>query len=102
MVADHNMFNEMNKKINSKLEVLNTKLDNSHKEIQTTWKLFIVMTFILAVLKLMGYINITWLWVFSPLWIPPAIGLTFLLSVIGVIILFFVFAIIAVVIGHFT
>ena len=34
-----------------------------------------LLTIALAVLKGLGYINLAWMWVFAPLWIPAAIVL---------------------------
>lgn len=34
-----------------------------------------LLTATLVVLKLLGLISISWLWVFSPLWLPPAVVL---------------------------
>ena len=33
----------------------------------------------LIVLKAMGYITCSWLWVLAPFWIPPVIGVLFVL-----------------------
>lgn len=50
-----------------------------------------VMTFILAVLKLLGLIDLSWFWVFSPLWISLAFLMVGLL-VFGVVALILAFA----------
>lgn len=41
-----------------------------------------LLTIALLVLKAMGYINISWWWVFAPIWLPCAIALlvAFLIS----------------------
>lgn len=36
-------------------------------------------------LKLTGYITWSWLWVLSPLWLGPAIGLVFSLIVVAIV-----------------
>lgn len=38
-----------------------------------------LLTIVFVVLKLIGQIDWSWWWVFSPLWIPAAIGLFILL-----------------------
>ena len=43
-----------------------------------------LLTILFIGLKLTGYINWSWLWVLSPVWIPPAIALGF----IGLVLLF--------------
>ena len=43
-----------------------------------------LLTIVFITLKLIGYIDWSWWWVLSPLWISMAIGITVLL-VIGVI-----------------
>jgi hypothetical protein len=48
-----------------------------------------ILTLIFITLKLTGHITWPWLWVLSPIWIPPAIGLG-VLALIAV--LAFVFA----------
>lgn len=42
----------------------------------------------LVVLKLTGYINISWLWVLSPFWIPFAIVITLVLLIFSVVFIF--------------
>lgn len=48
---------------------------------------FATMTLILAILKLANVIEIDWLWVFSPIWIPLALvfGLLVILFIVGLI-----------------
>ena len=46
-------------------------------------QILFVLTAILAVLKVMGKINLNWLQVFAPIWIPAA-------AFVGVVIIFFV------------
>ena len=43
-----------------------------------------MLTIVFVILKVMGYIDWSWWWVFAPLWIPAAI-LAFALLVIGVV-----------------
>ena len=57
------------------------KSDREHNT--TIWMVYVIMTFVLAVLKLTGYIGITWLWVFSPIWLPPAIVISVSLGIIA-------------------
>lgn len=52
-----------------------------------------VMTFILAVLKLIGVIDLSWFWVLSPLWISLALSMVGLL-VFGVVAFILAFAIV--------
>lgn len=46
-----------------------------------------LLTVLFVALKLMGYIAWSWWWVFSPLWIPLAIVLAFII-VVGVVAVF--------------
>jgi len=41
-----------------------------------------LLTILFIGLKLTGFINWSWLWVLSPVWIPPAIGLGFIALVL--------------------
>lgn len=41
-----------------------------------------LLTIVFIVLKLLGYISWSWLWVLSPLWIPFAIALIFIIIAI--------------------
>lgn len=46
-----------------------------------------LLTIVLLVLKATGYLpNLSWVWVFAPLWIPVAITLAFLIG-LGIFIL---------------
>lgn len=47
-----------------------------------------LLTIVFIALKLMGYINWSWLWVLSPLWIPIVI-------MIGILIILFSLALLA-------
>ena len=38
----------------------------------------VLLTIVFVILKAMGYLEWSWLWVFAPLWIPPLIGVIFL------------------------
>lgn len=40
-----------------------------------------VLTIVFVVLKLVGVIHWSWIWVLSPLWISFAIGLTFMILI---------------------
>lgn len=51
---------------------------------------FATMTLILAILKMASVIEIDWLWVFAPIWIPLAFAaallvLIFIVSIVGAI-----------------
>lgn len=53
-----------------------------------------LLTLVFTILKLTGVITWSWLWVFSPVWVPTAIGLAFLALVLtaGILIAFGVLA----------
>lgn len=44
-----------------------------------------LLTIVFIVLKLVGVINWSWIWVLSPIWIPIAIALLILISVIIIV-----------------
>lgn len=54
-------------------------MSNENKTTTSTTPWLWIATFILATLKLTGAINITWLWVFSPILIPLGIAVIILL-----------------------
>jgi hypothetical protein len=56
----------------------------------TPW--LVLFTIILMVLKLTGVANITWLWVFSPLWLPFAFVLGAMALVLCVVLIVFIIA----------
>lgn len=43
----------------------------------------IIFTLILVTLKICGYISISWLWVFCPLWIFPAFTISITSIILG-------------------
>ena len=53
----------------------------------------LIATIVLAILKVTGIINVTWWWVFCPLWIPAAIVFA---AVLVIFILVLIYAIISV------
>lgn len=46
-----------------------------------------LLTVLFIGLKLTGYIDWSWLWVLSPLWIPFLIGMTFVLLVFAILVI---------------
>lgn len=52
----------------------------------TPW--LILMTIVLMCGKLMGWWNMSWMWVFSPLWIPFAfvLGIIAILAVVAIVV----------------
>jgi hypothetical protein len=64
----------------------------SETKTQVSVGFFGLLALLFIALKLTGYISWPWLWVLSPIWLPPAIGLTLFA---------FAFAIAFVVIGIF-
>jgi hypothetical protein len=44
-----------------------------------------LLTIVLVIAKAMGYLEIEWLWVFAPLWLPVAIVLGLMLIVLALI-----------------
>lgn len=52
---------------------------------------FGTMTLLLAILKLANVINIEWVWVFAPIWIPLALvmGILVLVFLVGLIVAVF-------------
>lgn len=49
-----------------------------------------LLTIMLVILKAVGYLDIEWLWVFAPLWLPIAVvmGLMFLILALIIVALF--------------
>lgn len=54
-----------------------------------------LLTVALVLAKALGYLEIEWLWVFAPLWLPVAIVLGLMLIVVALIIVALFLAIIA-------
>ena len=46
------------------------------------WWLLTVITAVLTTLKITGNISTSWLWVFSPIWIPVSIGFVIFVCVL--------------------
>lgn len=44
-----------------------------------------LLTIVFIVLKLLGYINWSWVWVLAPLWISWIIGIVFILICVAII-----------------
>lgn len=44
----------------------------------------LILTIVLAVLKVAGVINISWWWVFCPIWLPFVIFIGLLLIFVGI------------------
>lgn len=61
--------------------------------------LLVMFTVLLGVCKLAGWLSITWLWVFSPLWIPVVFSLGFMGLILTFCIAIIVFAIVGMGIG---
>ena len=61
--------------------------NNSYKKVNITFgglPIGIFFTVLLAILKVANILSISWLWVFSPIWLP----LLIILLVIGILITF--------------
>jgi hypothetical protein len=67
------------------------------KVVQSTFPFFTLATIMLLILKITKVIDIGWIWVFSPLWIPALITIGILI-IFGIIVLFI--AIIAAITDH--
>lgn len=66
------------------------------KSAASSFPVWPLLTAVLVVLKLLGLITISWLWVFSPLWLPLALVLAVLAGIAAVaLIVFLVGALIA-------
>lgn len=46
------------------------------------WWLLTVITVVLTTLKITGNISISWLWIFSPIWIPVSIGFVIFICIL--------------------
>lgn len=57
-------------------------LTNKNVNIKLGGNLFTTLGLIFIVLKLLGIITWSWLWVLSPFWIPFVIGIVVILSII--------------------
>lgn len=55
---------------------------NKNVNIKLGGNLFTTLGLIFIVLKLLGIITWSWLWVLSPFWIPFVIGIVVILSII--------------------
>lgn len=66
---------------------MNSKEENKLKP-TPIGKPMLSLTLLFIILKLFGAIQWSWIWVFSPLWIPLAFGLSFILGIVLLIILF--------------
>lgn len=65
--------------------------NNSYKKINITFgglPIGIFFTVLLAILKVANILSISWLWVFSPIWLP----LLIILLVIGILITLYIFS----------
>lgn len=65
--------------------------NNSYKKVNITFgglPIGIFFTVLLAILKVANILSISWLWVFSPIWLP----LLIILLVIGVLITLYIFS----------
>ncbi len=65
--------------------------NNSYKKVNITFgglPIGIFFTVLLAILKVANVLSISWLWVFSPIWLP----LLIILLVIGVLITLYIFS----------
>lgn len=64
--------------------------NNSYKKVNITFgglPIGIFFTVLLAILKVANILSISWLWVFSPIWLP----LLIILLVIGILITLYIF-----------
>lgn len=65
--------------------------NNSYKKVNVTFgglPIGIFFTVLLAILKVANILSISWLWVFSPIWLP----LLIILLVIGILIILYIFS----------
>lgn len=65
--------------------------NNSYKKVNITFgglPIGIFFTVLLAILKVANILSISWLWVFSPIWLP----LLIILLVIGILIILHIFS----------
>lgn len=65
--------------------------NNSYKKVNITFDglpIGIFFTVLLAILKVANILSISWLWVFSPIWLP----LLIILLVIGILITLHIFS----------
>lgn len=65
--------------------------NNSYKKVNVTFSglpIGIFFTVLLAILKVANILSISWLWVFSPIWLP----LLIILLVIGILITLYIFS----------
>lgn len=65
--------------------------NNSYKKVNVTFgglPIGIFFTVLLAILKVANVLSISWLWVFSPIWLP----LLIILLVIGILIILYIFS----------
>lgn len=56
-------------------------MKNTPKVVLPSLPVWPLLTAVLVVLKLLGKISISWLWVLSPLWLPLALVLLVLLGI---------------------
>lgn len=66
-------------------------INNSYKKVNITFgglPIGIFFTVLLAILKVANILSISWLWVFSPIWLP----LLIILLVIGILITLYIFS----------
>jgi len=65
--------------------------NNSYKKVNITFgglPIGIFFTVLLVILKVANILSISWLWVFSPIWLP----LLIILLVIGILITLYIFS----------
>lgn len=65
--------------------------NNSYKKVNVTFgglPIGIFFTVLLAILKVANILSISWLWIFSPIWLP----LLIILLVIGILITLYIFS----------
>lgn len=65
--------------------------NNSYKKVNITFgglPIGVFFTVLLAILKVANVLSISWLWVFSPIWLP----LLIILLVIGILITLYIFS----------
>ena len=65
--------------------------NNSYKKVNITFgglPIGIFFTVLLAILQVANILSISWLWVFSPIWLP----LLIILLVIGILITLYIFS----------
>jgi hypothetical protein len=68
----------------------NTKMETQTKVVASSFPVTGLLGCIFVTLKLLGFINWSWLWVTAPFWGPPALVVAILLAILGGAVIAFV------------